>query len=338
MGATEPVADLAPPHLLVPGPDGASSDVARGLSLLPRRSRRRVGPWCFVEHHLLSSAPAGAGAAPDHAPADAAQPDAPAFHVPAHPHTGLQVLTWLFAGTLEHRTSAGPAALVQPGELSLLTAGRGASHSLSLPAGGETGTRAVRLAALLPPDRLDVAPALEHHPALPSLAEDGIRLTVLMGTLCGLTSPATTFGPLVCAQLDLAPGTQMALPTDAAFEHGVLVDHGTVTVDGVAAPTSHLVVVPPGRPYLRLTAGDAPVRLLLLGGPPHVDATLVWWGLGARDHAEVALARADWVAQRTRRARGADPAARFGRVADDAAPAAAPPLDGVRLRPSRRPG
>ncbi|PFG37052.1 hypothetical protein ATL41_1799 [Flavimobilis soli] len=308
---TASVAELSPPEHIAPSrePDGAAR-------LLPG-TRRYVGPWCFVEHH------AGAGAGAEGASA--------ALDTPAHPHTGLQLLTWVFAGAVEHRTSVAPNAVVRAGELSLLTAGRGASHGLADVSDAGTA-RAVRLAALLPPDALDASPSLEHHTELPVLAEGGVRLTVVVGTACGIDAPATTYRPLACAQLELAAGSHIALPVDREFEHGLLVDEGAITVEGTSAAATELVVVPLGRSYLRLTAGDAPARLLILGGPPLDDETVVWWGLAAPDHDGVAAARADWAAQRTRRARGADPAARFGRVDDGAAPATAPDLAGVRLR------
>ncbi|NKX94120.1 pirin family protein [Sanguibacter hominis ATCC BAA-789] len=310
--APEPVTDHAPPELLTPAPAGAGR--ARTLP----GPRRRVGPWCFVEHLA----------------AEERTDQSPAHDVPVHPHTGLQLVTWIFSGAIEHRTSAAPNAVVRAGELSLLTAGSGASHGLAYASGdgSRTPLRAARLAALLPPGALDLPASLEHHADLPTLAEGGVRLTVAIGTACGITSPATTHRPLVCAQLELAAGSHIALPVDPTFEHGLLVDDGAVTVDDARATVAELVVLPAGRTYVRLTAGDAPTRLLILGGPPAVDETVLWWGLAAPGHEGIATARADWAAQRTRRAHGADPNARFGRVDDGAAPATAPELAGVRLR------
>jgi mycofactocin precursor peptide peptidase len=49
--------------------------------------------------------------------------------VPPHPHTGLQTVSWLFRGEIEHRDSSGVHALVRPGELNLMTGGYGVAHS-----------------------------------------------------------------------------------------------------------------------------------------------------------------------------------------------------------------
>ena len=65
--------------------------------------------------------------------------------VPPHPHTGLQTVSWLFTGEIEHRDSLGSHALVRPGELNLMTGGRGIAHSeVSTP----DTTAAARRAAL----------------------------------------------------------------------------------------------------------------------------------------------------------------------------------------------
>ena len=49
--------------------------------------------------------------------------------MPRHPHTALATVSWLFTGEIEHRDSTGAHAMVRPGELNLMTAGRGVSHS-----------------------------------------------------------------------------------------------------------------------------------------------------------------------------------------------------------------
>src|ERR671921_446457 len=79
---------------------------------LPQRHRSLIGAWCFVDHY-----------GPD------AVDETGGMVLPAHPHTGLQTASWLFGGELEHRDSVGSLATVRPGELNLMTAGRGISHT-----------------------------------------------------------------------------------------------------------------------------------------------------------------------------------------------------------------
>ena len=79
---------------------------------LPSRGRTMVGAWCFLDHY---------------GPDDVAETGG--MVVSAHPHTGLQTVSWLFSGEIEHRDSAGHRAIVRPGEVNLMTAGRGISHT-----------------------------------------------------------------------------------------------------------------------------------------------------------------------------------------------------------------
>src|SRR5919106_1021212 len=67
---------------------------------LPQRARSLIGAWCFADHYgpVVVTVTHGMDVAP-------------------HPHTGLQTVSWLFAGSVEHRDSLGTHAMVRPGEL-----------------------------------------------------------------------------------------------------------------------------------------------------------------------------------------------------------------------------
>src|SRR5687767_15603546 len=79
---------------------------------LPRRGRRTVGAWCFVDHL---------------GPAKVTEEDP--VEVGPHPHIGLHTVTWLLAGEQLHRDSLGSEQTIRPGELNLMTAGRGVVHA-----------------------------------------------------------------------------------------------------------------------------------------------------------------------------------------------------------------
>ena len=118
---------------------------------------------------------------------------------------------------------------------------------------------------------------------------------VFLGTLLGRTSPVPTATPLLGAELRLDAGAELHLDVDPALELGVLVDTGTVSLapgNGVSTEVAEhrLGFVPPGRGVLGLRAHDAPVRLLLLGGPPLGERIVMWWNFVGRSHDEVAEA------------------------------------------------
>lgn len=310
---------------------------------LPQRQRSLIGPWCFLDHFGADDPPA-----PDTAElaqvndAASAPPVPPArvpMHVPPHPHIGLQTVTWIFEGEIEHRDSVGSVQTVRPGELNLMTAGRGVSHSEESPAARRPpALRGVQMWTALPEANRHGAPLFEHITDLPVVELRGARITIIMGGLARVASSATVFSPLVCAQIELDANAAVEIPVDPSFEHGVLVDSGQVDVLGNRVAATELGYVPTGRAELTLVnPTDTPARLMLIGGVPFDEEILMWWNFVARSHDEVIAARDDWMAGLTRRASRADPEARFGRVAGyEGAPLPAPELPDVRLRPRRR--
>ena len=88
-----------------------------------------------------------------------------------------------------------------------------------LPASGSL--HGLQLWVALPESARNGANEFGHHADLPHHRDTTVDATVLVGTLGGVTSPATAYSPLAGAQLDLAPGAAI-LDLDPAFEHAVL--------------------------------------------------------------------------------------------------------------------
>ena len=144
--------------------------------------------------------------------------------VPPHPHTGLQTVSWLFEGEVEHRDSAGVHAMVRPGELNLMTAGAGICHS-EVSTAATTVLHGVQLWVALPDSDRDTGRDFAHYAPEP-VSMPGAVLRVFLGELSGSRSPVHTFTPLLGAQVDLDPGARVDLDIDPSFEHGVLLDQG----------------------------------------------------------------------------------------------------------------
>lgn len=241
---------------------------------LPQRQRTFIGAWCFVDHY---------------------GPDLVGQHggmvVPPHPHTGLQTVSWLFSGEIEHRDSAGFKALVRPGEVNLMTAGRGISHSeYSSPS--TTRLHGAQLWVALPEASRHVAPDFEHHAPEP-VNGNGWQARVFLGSLLGSESPVKSFTPLLGAELRMRAGTSVRIPVDPAFEHGILLDTGAIAVDGKPLERYDLGYLAPGADVIELTAAEDSL-LLILGGPPFGEKIVMWWNFIGRDHDEVAGFRAQW--------------------------------------------
>jgi quercetin 2,3-dioxygenase len=275
---------------------------------LPQRQRSLVGAWCFADHYGPHDVRGSHG-----------------MDVPPHPHTGLQTVSWLFSGEVEHRDSAGVHALVRPGELNLMTAGAGICHS-EVSTSNTTVLHGVQLWIALPDASRNTGRNFAHYVPQP-LSIDGATIAVFLGELAGNRSPVHTFSPLLGAQIDLQPHAAVELHVDPAFEHGVLLDRGSIAVAGVALDVGDLACQAPSRSTLALrNTGDVAARALLLGGPPFGEELVMWWNFVGRSHDEIVEYRRLWEAHDDR----------FGAVdgyAGSPKRLPAPPLPTTRLRP-----
>jgi quercetin 2,3-dioxygenase len=273
--------------------------------LLPLRTRRSVGAWCFVDHYGPMSVDGVAG-----------------MQVPPHPHIGLQTVTWLFAGNVLHRDSLGSEQMIRPGQLNLMTSGRGIAHAEESPAEHDPELHGVQLWVALPDADRQVDPAFEHHGELPGTRTAGFAVTVFMGEFAGQRSPATAFSDIVGAELTASTGARGTFSLDTAHEHVIFVVDGAAEVAGTELRPGHLLYLNTGRERVEIATGGA--RLLILGGVPLGEPLLMWWNFVARTPQEIEAATADWRA------------GRFGGVGGYRGdPLPAPPLNAARLRPPR---
>ncbi|MBA9003932.1 pirin family protein [Thermomonospora cellulosilytica] len=303
------VATVAEPEsVLLPGHDVPLGRYTTVRRLLPQRSRRMVGAWCFADHF-----------GPDDVTGR------PGMQVPPHPHTGLQTVTWLADGEIMHRDSLGSAQPIRPGQLNLMTSGHGIAHSEQSPPDHPPGMHGLQLWVALPESARHGEPAFEHHPALPTLRQDDADITVVVGELDGTRSPATVHTPLVGAEIMLNGACR--LPADPAFEYAVLVMTGTAEAAGTPLTPGSLLYLGQGRTEIPLHADDE-TRLFLLGDEPFEEPLVMWWNFVARSHEEIVQAREDWANGR-----------RFGKVPDcEAPPLPAPAMPTVRLKSRDRHG
>lgn len=243
---------------------------------LPARERRLIGAWCFLDHF---------------GPIDISQGDG--MRVGPHPHIGLQTFTWPISGEILHRDSLGYTQVIRPGQVNLMTAGRGISHSEESPPERSPQLHGAQLWIALPDTHRHIAPAFQHYPEIPATERDGFRVTVMAGDWLGLHSPVELFSPLVGAELLATTGGTTTLPLQPTFEHGLLVLEGIAVIDGETLEPGTLLYLPPGDDSLNIQAGEG-MRLLLIGGEPFPETPLLWWNFVARDKDEISTATREW--------------------------------------------
>jgi quercetin 2,3-dioxygenase len=284
--------------------EARAAEVGGGLIVrraLPNRGRRTVGAWCFLDHAGPLRFESGGGLA-----------------VGPHPHIGLQTFTWMIEGAVMHRDSLGNEQLITPGQVNLMTAGRGISH-----AEDSTGDRvhAVQLWIALPEAERQRAPAFRNHPELPLIELGGFIVRVLAGSALGRTSPAEVYSPLVGLDLSATGRAGLALPLTSAYEHAALILSGTATVAGEPLSPGTLLYLGTGRDALGIECESA-MRMILIGGTPFGEEILLWWNFVARRTEEMEQATEDWNAGR-----------RFGVVrGSPSPPLIAPSVAGLHLR------
>src|SRR5438270_6521342 len=240
--------------------------------VLPRRTRRTVGAWCFADHMGPEQVTETSG-----------------LDIGPHPHMGLHTVTWLVEGAMLHRDSLGSEQLIRPGQLNLMTAGQGIAHAEEHVPTYRGRMHGVQLWVAQPESTRHGRPDFAHHPELPQVELGGAIATVLVGELAGVESPARRDTDLVGADLAIRPGAT-TWPLRPDFEHAIVVLDGEVAIADEVVRPGQLGYLGRGRDSLDLAALE-PSRVLLLGGVPFEDAIVLWWNFVAYSMAELARAR-----------------------------------------------
>lgn len=241
-------------------------DVQRSI---PHARLRKIGAWVFVDHF-----------------GPTAQVDG--MTVAAHPHTGLQTVTWLLDGAVDHRDSLGSAQTITPGTLNLMTAGSGVSHSERSLLGPDT-LHAVQLWIALPEAVRGMSPTFEHINRSPTVTFGDHHAQVFIGRWGDALSRATVFSPLVGAEVSV--GSVGTIPLNPTWEYGVLNVAGAMSANGEHVPPSALWFSPVGEDALVLSGNGTAI---VIGGEPFTEQILMWWNFIGRTHDEIEQMRLDW--------------------------------------------
>ncbi|HEX2842964.1 pirin family protein [Hyphomicrobium sp.] len=268
-------------HIIVPRVrDLGGFEVRRAL---PAAAKQMVGPFIFFDQMGPAEFLIGSG-----------------IDVRPHPHIGLATVTYLFEGELMHRDSLGTELAIKPGELNLMSAGRGIVHSERSSAEArthESRVYGIQAWAALPKSHEEDQPAFAHYdaPSLPRIAGEGKTVRLIMGSLYGARSPAVFPHPCFYAEAVLAPGA--VLPLDADYdERAVYIVSGEIDVAGQSFGSGRLLVFRPGDRISILATSMA--RLMLVGGEPMDGPRHIWWNFVSSSKDRIDAAKADWKARR----------------------------------------
>jgi redox-sensitive bicupin YhaK (pirin superfamily) len=268
-------------HVIVPrARDLGGFEVRRAL---PAAARQMVGPFIFFDQMGPAEFLLTGG-----------------IDVRPHPHIGLATVTYLFEGEIFHRDSLGTALRIRPGELNLMTAGRGIVHSERETSAAKAQPRrmfGIQAWAALPKENEEDQPAFVHYGVgdLPRIEGEGKRVRVIMGQAYGARSPAEFPQPCFYAEAVLAPGA--VLPLDPDYdERAVYIASGEIDIAGQRFEAGRMLVFRPGDRISILGLSNA--RLMLLGGEPMDGPRHIWWNFVSSSKDRIDAAKADWRAGR----------------------------------------
>ena len=258
---------------------------------LPSREKRSVGSFVFWDQFGPGELIQDVG-----------------LDVRPHPHIGLSTLSYLFAGTMQHRDSLGNDIVIGPGAVNLMTAGSGIVHSER----SDPDSRAslselfgIQSWLALPRSWEETAASFDHYgeSRLPQFSENGVEGRVLLGDWFGLESPVSFPGDSMYVDLRMSENSAAQFPKGQE-ERAIFSAQGAIEIDGILYPQSELLVLAPGRD-VRVVAPHG-ARVLLFGGEPLDGPRHLWWNFVSSSKERIEQAKIDWLGGRFAQVPGDD--------------------------------
>ena len=246
---------------------------------LPTAKRRLVGPFIFFDR--MGPAVLRAGQALDVRP---------------HPHIGLSTVTYLFDGRIRHRDSLGTEMVIAPGDVNLMTAGRGIVHSERTPQerrGAPMSISGLQTWIALPDAMEEIAPVFENTAAadLPEFQADGVGGRVVIGSFGGLKSPVATYSQTLYVDIRLDPGARVQIPADAE-ERALYTLEGDIAIAGDRFPPERLLVLRPGDEII--VSSESGAHVMLFGGASLGSKRYIWWNFVSSSRERIEEAKNEW--------------------------------------------
>ena len=217
---------------------------------------------------------------------------------PWHPHRGIETITYMLEGEVEHRDSLGNTGKLLPGDIQWMTAGSGIIHQ-EMPGGDEKGRMfGFQLWANLPASQKMMSPRYQDIKSdqVPEImTDDGVRIRVICGKVNDIQGPVH--------DIIIDPEyIDVTVPANCKFNHVTRPGHTVFSYvfegeadfspdsGGVVIGEKTLVLYEDGDSVL-VSTGDKPVRFLLISGKP-IGEPIAWHGpivMNTKDELRVAI-------------------------------------------------
>lgn len=246
---------------------------------LPTAKRRLVGPFIFFDR--MGPAILRPGEAIDVRP---------------HPHIGLSTVTYLFDGRIRHRDSLGTQMVIEPGDVNLMTAGRGIVHSERSPEeqrGSPQSISGLQTWLALPDALEEMTPVFANTAAsaLPAIHDKDFEARVVIGALHGAKSPVVQYSDTLYADIRIAPGGRFVIPA-IAEERAIYILDGTVEISGETFASDRLLAFRQGDEIIVLAERGA--HIMLFGGAAMSSKRYIWWNFVSSSKERIEQAKEEW--------------------------------------------
>ncbi|ASV87008.1 pirin C-terminal cupin domain protein [Ochrobactrum quorumnocens] len=247
---------------------------------LPTVRRRLVGPFIFFDRM-----------------GPAVLRDGDALDVRPHPHIGLSTVTYLFDGHIRHRDSLGTEMVIQPGDVNLMTAGRGIVHSERSPEeerSGPLSISGVQTWLALPEQFEEINPEFFHTnaPDLPLMEDREFKGRLIIGSIHGVNSPVIQHAETLYADIEVLPGGRFHIPPTTE-ERAIYTLRGNVGIGGEVFPPDRLLAFRPGDDII-VRAGPEGAHFMLFGGAALGSKRYIWWNFVSSSKERIEQAKEEW--------------------------------------------
>lgn len=248
--------------------------------VLPSKEKKTVGPFVFWDQAGPGEFLTGTG-----------------LDVRPHPHICLSTMTYLFRGNLEHRDTLGSHQIIEPGDVNLMTAGRGIAHSERTPQPSRLQPHqffGIQCWLALPLNKEEMTPSFTHYAKhrMPShhISKD-LAVRVITGEWMGLKSPVVTQNDALFVECQLKSDATLSIPASIE-ERAIYILSGEVMVNKIHYGNTRMLLLKTG--FEITISACANAHIIILGGSALEEPRYLWWNFVASNKARIEQAKLDW--------------------------------------------
>lgn len=220
-----------------------------------------------------------------------------ALDVKPHPHIGLSTVTYLFDGEIKHRDSLGTELVIRPGDINLMTAGRGIVHSERTPEnlrGHPLSMSGLQTWLALPDQMEEIAPTFAHtgKEAMPLIDTKGVSGRVVIGNFedCPLPSRHLRIRFMWTSRSNRASNSPFSADHE---ERAIYILSGSLEVAGDVFAADQLLVFRPGDD-ITLQGGATGCHIMIFGGEALNSRRYIWWNFVSSSKERIEQAKQEW--------------------------------------------